>query len=505
VGFVVTAPALFSPSDGARMKVGTTFTLEWYRIPGTPGYVAQLDDNTAFSSPREFTTSYCTNGTCFCYVDPVPTNGTWYWRVRVDLAGWPWSEVWSFDLRGKIVPSCPVLYSFDGSEFRMENPLLTACEESNYTKTVTDFYLVGGPVADIGGKVLFQLRELEDEITYVEDIELVTIDHDPANRVGCTVDGRFFTYENPAHSLTAVDHEGNDLRTVLLSKDGDAYETEGPGFIELNFPTLGDEMGLIIDAPDKKPCLSDTDALSVKGGSIEQAPLTIEVYSTAGWVELSGVPTRETSKSEMIPIDVDLPAEDHVKVRISWTERFSADVIEFYSRSSEEPKVAVHAVSRYALTSSHDAERSWPAGADGPLELYRGDIFEFEFDCCGGPADGLVRDYVIRATGRYQPDYAVYTNLVPAKTELYSNYPNPFNPATTIHFDLDKPGHVTLEVFNVAGQKVRMLVDEIRKEGHHEVTWDGQAGNGVKVTSGMYFYRLTTRDTVISRKMLLLR
>jgi hypothetical protein len=318
------------------------------------------------------------------------------------------------------------------------------------------------------------------------------------------VDGRIFTYENAIHPLTAMDHEGTDLRNVLMSKDDEVYEATGPGSIELNFPTTGADMGVIIDAPDKRPCLLDTD-VSTKGGSIEPAPITIEVYDASGWAELSGVPTRVNSKSEMIPVDMELPAEGHIKVRISWAESFSADVIEFYSRSKEEPKVAVHKVSRHELESDHKVVRSWPAREGEPLELYKGDIFEFEFGCGEGPAEGLMRDYIIKAVGRYQPDYSVFTNLVPKKTELYSNYPNPFNPVTTIHFDLHKPGHVTLEVFNVAGQKVRTLVNEIRKEGHHEITWDGQAGSGVKVTSGMYFYRLTTEDAVMTRKMLLLR
>ena len=505
VGIVVTAPTLLSPSNNSRVKISSDFTLEWYRVAGAPGYVAQITQDPNFVSPKEITAFLCTNGTCLCYVSPPPTNGTWYWRVRVDIDGWPWSEVWSFNARGRIVPSCPVLYSFDGGSFHMENTLLTACESSGYTKSVTDYYLVGGQVAEFDGKALFQLREMEDEITYLEGVELITVDHEPDSRIGCTVDGRIFTYENPSHPLTAIDHEGNDLRNVLLSKDSEVYEATGPGYIELNFATSGSDIGLIIDSQDKKPCLLDTDDVSTKGGSIEQIPITIEVYSTSGWVELSGVPTREISKSEMVPVDMELPAEGHVKVRVSWEESFSADLIEFYSKSKEEPKVAFHTVSRHELTSDHDVKRSWPADADEPFELYRGDIFEFEFGCGDGPAEGMVRDYIIKAVGRYQPDYSVYTNLVPKKTELYSNYPNPFNPATTIHFDLHKPGHVTLEVFNVAGQKVRTLVNEIRKEGHHEITWDGQAGSGVKVTSGMYFYRLTTENAVVSRKMLLLR
>jgi hypothetical protein len=94
---------------------------------------------------------------------------------------------------------------------------------------------------------------------------------------------------------------------------------------------------------------------------------------------------------------------------------------------------------------------------------------------------------------------------VPMAYYLKQNYPNPFNPQTTISFGLKVPGHVTLRIFNAAGQLVRILVDEPREARHYTEVWDGQNACGVASASGIYFCYLKTGDYVQTRKMVLLR
>jgi hypothetical protein len=92
-----------------------------------------------------------------------------------------------------------------------------------------------------------------------------------------------------------------------------------------------------------------------------------------------------------------------------------------------------------------------------------------------------------------------------AAKDLAQNVPNPFNPATEISFQLERPGQVLLVVFNSSGKVVRTLVNEYRSAGPHIVAWDGTTDAGDKAPSGTYFYRLTTDDTVELRRMTLLR
>ena len=89
-------------------------------------------------------------------------------------------------------------------------------------------------------------------------------------------------------------------------------------------------------------------------------------------------------------------------------------------------------------------------------------------------------------------------------TEL-SNFPNPFNPSTTISFTLPNAGHATLDVYDLLGRHVLTLFDQSVSAGEHLVVWDGKDRYGASVASGIYFYRLTTEVSSISKKMLLLK
>jgi len=94
---------------------------------------------------------------------------------------------------------------------------------------------------------------------------------------------------------------------------------------------------------------------------------------------------------------------------------------------------------------------------------------------------------------------------LPEGFALDQNYPNPFNPTTTISFSLPSAQHVTLEIYNVQGQKVRTLIDEVRSAGEHAIEWDATSDAGDRVASGVYFYRLTAGEYVVSKKMTLLK
>lgn len=90
-------------------------------------------------------------------------------------------------------------------------------------------------------------------------------------------------------------------------------------------------------------------------------------------------------------------------------------------------------------------------------------------------------------------------------TKLSHNTPNPFNPQTTISFELKDPTRVNLAIFDVAGRLVRELVSESLPAGPHSVVWDGTNANGSRAASGMYFYQMTAGKTVMTKRMLLLK
>ena len=95
----------------------------------------------------------------------------------------------------------------------------------------------------------------------------------------------------------------------------------------------------------------------------------------------------------------------------------------------------------------------------------------------------------------------------PAPKELaLENYPNPFNPTTTIRYSLPKAANVTLAVYDVGGRLVRMLVNDVRKPaGVFEASWNGTDSTGNPVASGVYFYRLVAGSETLTRKAVLLK
>lgn len=86
---------------------------------------------------------------------------------------------------------------------------------------------------------------------------------------------------------------------------------------------------------------------------------------------------------------------------------------------------------------------------------------------------------------------------------LYQNYPNPFNPSTSISFEIPNSEYVNLSIYNVSGQKVRTLINGYIGMGTHSINWNSLDMNGNKVVSGIYIYRLKTKNYSLQKKMLL--
>jgi hypothetical protein len=91
----------------------------------------------------------------------------------------------------------------------------------------------------------------------------------------------------------------------------------------------------------------------------------------------------------------------------------------------------------------------------------------------------------------------------PSRLLLLQNHPNPFNPNTTIAFELPVATHAVVEVFDVRGRSVKRLLDRDLAAGRHDVVWDGRDRRGRSAASGVYFYRLNVDGQSTFRKMVL--
>ena len=112
---------------------------------------------------------------------------------------------------------------------------------------------------------------------------------------------------------------------------------------------------------------------------------------------------------------------------------------------------------------------------------------------------------VVVGTEAYARDNSEGISVEEFSNELRGNYPNPFGGETTIEYVLADPQEVTVQVYNVLGQRVRTLVDGKKKAGRHAIRWEGQSRYGQPVGSGVYFYRIEATDFTETRKMVLVR
>ena len=129
-------------------------------------------------------------------------------------------------------------------------------------------------------------------------------------------------------------------------------------------------------------------------------------------------------------------------------------------------------------------------------------MISFEFVITGGDlAEPILLPFTFR-TVDYVPND---NNSVAPNVAALSNYPNPFNPETTISFTLNKDSQVKVEVFNILGQHITTLLNEYQTSGTHTVVWNGKDKNNNDLSSGIYFYKLISDNHTKTNKMILLK
>ena len=156
---------------------------------------------------------------------------------------------------------------------------------------------------------------------------------------------------------------------------------------------------------------------------------------------------------------------------------------------------------------------------DTAFELVYEEILEQVFE--GSPVNGATVRFNVKATdgidtvdvtgdsrviyvNRY--DYlSVESEGIPTEFALHENYPNPFNPSTTLRFDLPEVSNITLTIFNMLGQKIRTYDMQSAAAGYHTLKWNATNDYGDPVGAGVYLYQLQSKDFVKTRKMVLLK
>ena len=150
--------------------------------------------------------------------------------------------------------------------------------------------------------------------------------------------------------------------------------------------------------------------------------------------------------------------------------------------------------------SSSTTIKSIAAGASGDAEF----VFSIDKKAPVGN-DTTVTAAISTADGQSWTKDIKISVSAPKDYKLYDNFPNPFNPSTKIGFDLPKTSHVKLTIYDIVGREVAQVADADYPAGYTELTWSGINKNGNLVSSGVYFYRISTDQWTKVKKMMMVK
>lgn len=145
-----------------------------------------------------------------------------------------------------------------------------------------------------------------------------------------------------------------------------------------------------------------------------------------------------------------------------------------------------------------------------------GDVLAYNFGLWSKGGGDAIGDIVLRGCVINDTIYGDTTNLItsikdwseslPLQFELYPNYPNPFNPITTISFDLKISNNISLIIYNAMGREIKKMIDDKwTNYGNYKIIWDGKSNFGQTVSSGVYYYSLISNGKRITHAMILLK
>jgi len=148
-------------------------------------------------------------------------------------------------------------------------------------------------------------------------------------------------------------------------------------------------------------------------------------------------------------------------------------------------------------------DKNWWSQLDDPVKIIGDRLLGYINNCVGVYwVDFTIKDIfpVDSITGINQEIVSL-----PDGCQLFQNYPNPFNPSTSINFSLSKGAYISIKIFDVLGNEICVLSEQHYAPGSHLVRWHGRDDSGHDVSSGVYFYRLTSDDFTDTKKCLLVR
>jgi hypothetical protein len=428
---------------------------------------------------------------------------------------------------------CPALYVLKGDLSRgnwyKQDLILTESEDPNRTNLVVNDIIPLEHTPDIlmghdDDLMYLYIREDENETSYLDNFRLAVLDmpQESLKNYVTTTDGRLAKIVAEIEPERCLDGNGADHTAEVRTRDAVFFRSLFAGELRLTF-NLGSSGALAkvtggeatTDGGTSAPPPPKADFRVSAAGQAAQSPnlLAVEVLSPLGsWVPIGKIAPRhkKTNRLLSIPAVLSYLRNSKLTIRLRWSGVYAADKISFYLTRPIDPALIKELPLRWAsLGGWREDLTAKLTKADGDFAILRpGDTVSLGFaPIWRWPYPDIKKfPFVLFARG-YDTSALAGANFtaLPENSELLQNSPNPFNANTTIRFKLAGAEKVNLSVFNLLGQKVATLVDELLLPGEHSVEWDGRDKRGRELSSGIYFYKLTAGKLSATKKLILLK
>jgi hypothetical protein len=405
---------------------------------------------------------------------------------------------------------CPFVFVHTESGLVQDNNILNKSEfENNIGVDLVDRYRLNVKPRLDNGQYKLSIQELNYDHSYFDAFRLYAVDHPEGTDIGITENNDIvLLYPSYVESASDARMKGHDLTGAIGFKVAYGLRGEKSDTLRLKFSRDSQRWNnlntLRTGRRESVALVAETEDVTIN--ALPKEPFAAVSTGESSY-SLSG---RESSSRLILPIG-SIPDD----LTIVWNRDYSVKDIGltrvFYDGFVQRELPLAEAV--HSLKGKMRRNFSEPDGKYG--ELLPGETITLSFNNNAPLRQGYVRDFVLETTGRYVvPGREMRTlfknaeearSFVPTKFELVGNYPNPFNPTTTIVYDIADQSDVKLSIFNSLGQLIRKFNEGARSQGRYTLTWDGKNSDGKQVPSGVYIYQLTAGQFIQTKKMLLVK
>ncbi len=389
---------------------------------------------------------------------------------------------------------CPTLAFENNGIIENDNPILAKSVLSQ--SDVTDFYLIRKEVKNFDGKIKFLIHEPEEEHTYLDQVELFEVKVNPNEFITVSEEGNIINYKLSNSNLKILLNGKKDVIEDLSSLDKKSIRFNAGDTLIISSEQVanqqeGDELYFLLagELPPVKT-FSTANLIVNNINASESQPENSEIYLR--------------SNSSYVAIKLGKNIRDDIKLQ--FLQDATIDYISVINNLKSAKPNKLKMVSA-VFNGSEDVTEPLTNEDKKYSEIHPEEKITFTFESKNNSKEKTA--YILKTVGRYEEvgfndeDDQLQSDDNPndlSETKLFGNYPNPFNPTTSIQYQLTEPGFVTLKVYNMLGQTVAELVNEMKEPGKYSVTFDASS-----LSSGTYIYEIKVNNFRKTQKMMLVK